>query len=105
MGKKSESEPANQRPRKRGNEYQTSQPVTGFVEPSERMQDEMAWAGMRYGDPSRPRYATGRVDGKAPGFPSVSPDLTVGCDRETFEQGADPRNRMSSNRRKMTTRD
>ena len=28
--------------------------------------DEMAWAGLRYGDPSRPRFATGRVDGKAP---------------------------------------
>lgn len=45
--------------------------------PLESTQDAMAIDAQRYGDPSRPRYATGRRDGKAPAFGHRSPTTAV----------------------------
>lgn len=43
-------------------------PVTGLPADPGETGIEMARDGLRYGDPSKPRYATGRVDGRAPNF-------------------------------------
>jgi len=48
--------------------YEVVNPGTtaSILGPSDQMQARMAHQGVRYGNPELPRYATGRVDGKAP---------------------------------------